>query len=808
MIIKDMLNKPYTPRYNETSNYYPASEHITFENTNSQPYAFNNAINTDYVFGKYNNDYKPDNTTYENPNGLPFDRIITTPPLVTKYNFDNRLIETSTYPNYGNNLNATNHGKYVKVNSEMEYSRLKEPIETVVKEQQLIEKDIYLPGDILRVLNIDENQKMIPKHDPNMRDSPDEYIPNIYRNTININEEETGYNPKETIDELRAGKYSKNSNNSADVYRMETEIKPKIITRGNKRFSNIEGDFNNNLPLYLQNKNVVDVKNNKYTNKPNIIDSHTNKLIKNSDNELIQDKYAIDENILPEYETKRTKEDRMKINRDKVKDNNKIEPTNQQKRKENFKNISQSNNPFKRNEKADMINDNESRNQIYMSMRENNDYMDYSNFSSVNNLMTQQEQFYNNISNHQSHKDFMDKFDRKPVEDYPLNVSRRKEAFAAPRSNYGAAETSDMIIKDSMTKQNHQMVDNRNFDNYGMTKYMLSNVREDYDNNNDMTEFKLDTGHHKLVDYISINLTPVYGENNEILMVESDNDIPRRERRPKKTEEIKDTLESPIKRMIDSVQNGINKMKDKNKKPEGNNKDTNQKENRENNRKPNQNKKEEEIIKEKTFEKTWDKMTQPFQPRYNRFKESFEGSTNLSTATNTYLSSLQAFSKALVVFVSSNKDFAPWNKYWNYLIANINKCKNLYEILDRDAEDVAYVQNKGDHMRFRIRDKQQFVPLNIYTYVLVHELAHLANGEEWGHGTNFQRLMHLLEVAAFELNILQPDKYPSDPYFSNGTGILTKESIKEELLEGIEEIIKNGGNNKYYNDLANYIRSK
>ena len=189
-------------------------------------------------------------------------------------------------------------------------------------------------------------------------------------------------------------------------------------------------------------------------------------------------------------------------------------------------------------------------------------------------------------------------------------------------------------------------------------------------------------------------------------------------------------------------------------------------------------------------------------------KERFQGATNIDTTKHVYTSVLKAYAHALVNILQENKDFAPWKLNWVKMEQNINKCNWNFEILDSSDADVAYVENKGEVMKFRIRDDKRWLPISVYTYVLCHELAHLANYNEYGHGPNFQRLMHLLEVAAYELGIIKPEKYPTtNAYVSNGTTILSKDSIKRELYDGIDEIIKNGGNIRFYTNLMGHISS-
>lgn len=190
----------------------------------------------------------------------------------------------------------------------------------------------------------------------------------------------------------------------------------------------------------------------------------------------------------------------------------------------------------------------------------------------------------------------------------------------------------------------------------------------------------------------------------------------------------------------------------------------------------------------------------------NNEKEAF--TSRKETIDHTYITILESHARMIINFVSCHEDFKHWKTYWKYLQRNFCKCNGLFEILNKSDADVAYVENKGETMKFRIRDDKRYVPINIYEYVLIHEMAHLANGKEWGHGKNFQMLMHLLEVAAFELRILNVEKYPENSYISNNTPILSKRSIKAELYDGIKLLIETGGNKEFYNDLYKLVEEK
>ncbi len=720
--------------FQETSWRYPASNKIIIPNYAEQPIAYNKTIDQDNVLARFNQ-LTSDNTTYENKNGLPSYGVVNANPMKTVYKFGNDTLETKTHPTYGNNIYSTNHNKYIKQYSDMEYSRLKDPIQRKVKEEQLKDKFSMLPIEATEeILTCKQDDNTIIKNFRQQNETED------------INTESSLYDAKRDIDELKPNEYGKKTFTSADLYRLDYNINPtsKIIKRNNKRFQNIDNDYNNNLPTYMQNKNVIDIKDQKYKINETDQDKHTNKLLKNSKNELLQDKYAIDENINPLNTSKKDKNDKLNINKHKARDN----ITFEENRKENFEKFAEVNEKetFNNEQKQHMINDNESRNLLYMSMKNmpmnTNVNFDYE---------TRDETFYNNISKHKQKNDFMDKFNIN-YDEYEDN-----ETFAPPRSNYVMAENTDIEINDNLLDNENPAIINKGNSKYYKTEYALNDTSAATDEKT-LYEFRNINKNNCLIEHIPINYD----------------------------------YEDEIEQQRQANKKNINYNE--------------QRELKENNKLTKQQIKKMEAAK--IYSSVWDRITAPFKPNYNNKEPFTNDGTNLSTALETYIITLQAQAKAIIEFVTHHSDFKPWEEYWGYLTSNINKCNNLFEILDKDATDVAYVQNKGVHMRFRVRDKKSFVPLSIYTYVLVHEMAHLANGKEWGHGYQFQKLMHLLEVAAFELNIIQPEKYPRYEYKSDNVPILTKDSIKHEIKEGIEVLIMEGKNRKYYENLLNCVMSK
>ena len=154
-----------------------------------------------------------------------------------------------------------------------------------------------------------------------------------------------------------------------------------------------------------------------------------------------------------------------------------------------------------------------------------------------------------------------------------------------------------------------------------------------------------------------------------------------------------------------------------------------------------------------------------------------------------YTHILEARASAIVMYLLKDPSFKPWIKEWEFLQRNINKCNMDFKQLADDHEDVAYSLDKGKELSFRFRDKDRYLPLSVESYILAHEMAHVAN-EEIGHGNKFQELMHLIEVAAYMLQFIDLSKYSDSTVHSNGQEILSRNSIKYELRDGIENLIR------------------
>ena len=161
----------------------------------------------------------------------------------------------------------------------------------------------------------------------------------------------------------------------------------------------------------------------------------------------------------------------------------------------------------------------------------------------------------------------------------------------------------------------------------------------------------------------------------------------------------------------------------------------------------------------------------------------------------TYLQNLRARAKALVQYLLSNDNYKTWRNNWVLLERNLNKHIYYFEQLKESDEDIAHVINKGDQIRFRIRDNSGlYIPINIYQYVMCHELAHMATNETQ-HTATFWKLLYIMSFAMFEMGFYDFHKIRKNTgYFnSNGQPILSLESIKKDINRGIEEMKKVNG---------------
>lgn len=78
--------------------------------------------------------------------------------------------------------------------------------------------------------------------------------------------------------------------------------------------------------------------------------------------------------------------------------------------------------------------------------------------------------------------------------------------------------------------------------------------------------------------------------------------------------------------------------------------------------------------------------------------------------------------------------------------------------------DVAYSQNKGERIMLCLRDARNGAPdINALMFVVLHECAHIANYNEWGHSARFWSIFKYLLIEAVEAGVYVPVDYSRNP---------------------------------------------
>lgn len=187
-------------------------------------------------------------------------------------------------------------------------------------------------------------------------------------------------------------------------------------------------------------------------------------------------------------------------------------------------------------------------------------------------------------------------------------------------------------------------------------------------------------------------------------------------------------------------------------------------------------------------------------------KEGFSHPLNPRLDYN-YLRILQSRALSLCYYMRNNKYYNKFSGNWKLLEKNLNRNNYLFERLEDSDTDIAYVINKGDEVKFRVRDSNSYVPINIYQYVLYHEMAHMSTNEKQ-HTPMFFKLMSVIILAAFENGFIRFDSLPTSEYLSDGQPIVSKSNFKTEILEGAELLSDNEEGKKYFSLLTKHIKQK
>ena len=186
-------------------------------------------------------------------------------------------------------------------------------------------------------------------------------------------------------------------------------------------------------------------------------------------------------------------------------------------------------------------------------------------------------------------------------------------------------------------------------------------------------------------------------------------------------------------------------------------------------------------------------------------KEGFENPIE-KEADYMYLQALKIRASAVCKFLNDHASYKKWSSNWKLLEKNLKRNGLLFERLDDTDADIAYVINKGDQVKFRIRDEKRYVPLNIYQYVLYHEMAHMST-TELQHTPKFHELLNIISLAGFELGFIDLSRTSKEFYMTNGQPILCRASMKEEIMDGCDWLKKaNPNSDLYYDSIKKAVR--
>lgn len=190
-------------------------------------------------------------------------------------------------------------------------------------------------------------------------------------------------------------------------------------------------------------------------------------------------------------------------------------------------------------------------------------------------------------------------------------------------------------------------------------------------------------------------------------------------------------------------------------------------------------------------------------------KESYKAVNNDDTYYDQiYIQSLESRLIAVIRYLEKNPVYYYWRDNWKSLENAMVQTDFSFTRLQQNDKDVAYTVDKGKETKFRIRgNNNRYLPINVYQYIMLHEAAHCANFNSWGHGKDFQDLLSLLCLAAMELGFIRISAIHPGLYTTNGQPVLCRNDIKDEILNGIELVkSKNPKMIDHYNQFADYIR--
>lgn len=216
------------------------------------------------------------------------------------------------------------------------------------------------------------------------------------------------------------------------------------------------------------------------------------------------------------------------------------------------------------------------------------------------------------------------------------------------------------------------------------------------------------------------------------------------------------------------------------------------------------------------IEKIFNVKKETFVPSKNQIntkiefnKENFNHNS-LKDTDELYKEMFRSYAKCISFYLRNNSKYSYWNEYWKRLEENLNKNNLNLERLNEKNIDIAYTENKGEVMKFRWRDSKKYISKHVFVYVLLHELAHETFPSYFiGHKDPFPDMLCILTVAALELQLFDLSKIPNFMVTTNDQPITSKQTLKQELLRGIELLNEqNKDSSSYYSQLKHYVISK
>lgn len=137
---------------------------------------------------------------------------------------------------------------------------------------------------------------------------------------------------------------------------------------------------------------------------------------------------------------------------------------------------------------------------------------------------------------------------------------------------------------------------------------------------------------------------------------------------------------------------------------------------------------------------------------------------------------------SLTSYLLTNELYSPWMKHWKMLETNLRR--NKIGILNYSDPDAGYTIDKNrDCTKVKIHDSQRFIPFNVITHILVHEMAHLSLSIT-SHDYPFFELLSIMVFAAAELRFFDFTAMKNSTTVVNGVETTSNRDLRAEIQNG------------------------